>query len=1368
MIYIYPAKISKIISAALMAVLLILFPVFVNGQIYPTFEGVETKTVKGNNITVSVPTGSVGDLLVAAIGFNNGGNITTPEGWTILQNGSIGNGNKQSSLFVYWRVADVTEPNSCNFSGWNGNLYVCAAISRYSDIDQTKPIEVSALASKGDDSNPTAPPIIASYGHTMIVRITAVAGAEDPLEYPSGTTKKVDITSGGENGSSLGVVDATQELPGTIGSATWSEGEGESWVAVSLAINSVPPFDPCTDPNDIDTDGDGINNICDWDDDNDGILDVIENGNCPIAEKTETIVLFSEDFGTGTARKTHDKVKNHSYDDNGAIPDGSYAVVSSLSAGLAHYNRTDNNGDVDANIDQFTGPAGGSTIGRYLAINMINQDNVEFYRHTLNDLIIGVDYRYRLDMAGLCIGCVDLPIFTLQIQNSTGAVLHEISSESLGVLNNDIWKRVVLNFTATVNSVEIVIINSQPNGQAGNDVGVDNIVFALLQCPDSYNDLDGDGVINSLDTDSDDDGCPDALEGSHSFLNTNIDANDRLMGGVDANGVPLLVSPNGQGIGDSQDANTQNPNCLGIPTADGNNILHGGVFTDVNGNGILDGGEDYDLDGVTVNLYEDSNANGLLDNGEALVVSTSTVNGSYSFEIDAALGAHQTNSSRVSSSSDDAEQRKSNGSVRLTSTDLELVDDGTREQIVGMRFNGISIPQGAVITNAYIEFTVDETGSWPTNLEFAGQAIDDAPSFTNGNYNISNRTQTSTKVYWNNVSAWSYVNDKHQTPDITTIVQEIVDRPGWGSNNSMVIMVEGSGERTAEAYDGESSKAPLLVVEYRENNYPVSYIATIDEATLPAGYVLTTDNVETATFTAVDQSDFENDFGAQYSDLCTNPAGIDTDEDGINDICDLDSDNDGIFDEIELRCDQPTVANSNFGTGMYQDQLYFFNWNGADFADGLDQGDSQTFTLPDGLVITATFTSVTIVGGTVSTADMNTWSGAYLHHLYNTPGTDESLYGNASTTSIKATLSLSATKNGHPFSLDLLALDSEATSTTETWSVTTNGAHWALLEQYAGGGNWTGVGTNTVTTTNTQSSGGNSIFYSSGTTELNYNITSSGGARQAFAVGIYLICDTDGDGIPDYLDTDSDGDGCGDADEAYGIVGTDADGNGMYGAGIPAVDVDGKVIGASYATPATTAGGFYSFQEGMTIALTESPADQQECVGEDITFSATATASPIATNNPVATANTDVDFQWYVNDGNGFVPLLGESGTVASGTEVSLVVSSTTSTMNGNIYRVAFINEANICGGEGEATLNVNPMTEFAIVKSNIKCFGDKDGWIEVTATGGSGSYFYSIDNGATYTPDSQSGSYTFWGLEAGDYNIRVKDTNGCETPSCD
>lgn len=261
------------------------------------------------------------------------------------------------------------------------------------------------------------------------------------------------------------------------------------------------------------------------------------------------------------------------------------------------------------------------------------------------------------------------------------------------------------------------------------------------------------------------------------------------------------------------------------------------------------------------------------------------------------------------------------------------------------------------------------------------------------------------------------------------------------------------------------------------------------------------------------------------------PTAGDSDGDGINDICDLDSDNDGILDAIEKRCDQPTVANSISGSGVYQEQLYIFNWTSAVFNNGIQNGDSQTFTLPDGLTITATFSNV-VNGNSYLPKNLNTWSGSKLWQMYTT-GSDAGAFYGGENGDAAFTIQFTATKNGLPFELDLLALDAEATNNVnESITFSTNGGNWTFLDSIGGGGVWTGIGTQTLITTDTEQSGGNSIFYSEGASSLNINVNAGG--RQAFALGIYLICDTDQDGIPNYLDLDSDGDGCPDAIEGAG------------------------------------------------------------------------------------------------------------------------------------------------------------------------------------------------------------------------------------------
>ena len=58
---------------------------------------------------------------------------------------------------------------------------------------------------------------------------------------------------------------------------------------------------------------------------------------------------------------------------------------------------------------------------------------------------------------------------------------------------------------------------------------------------------------------------------------------------------------------------------------------------------------------------------------------------------------------RVIGDNNDAEEQTDN-SVDIGSSDLELGEDGSADQICGMRFQDINIPPGSIINNAYIEF----------------------------------------------------------------------------------------------------------------------------------------------------------------------------------------------------------------------------------------------------------------------------------------------------------------------------------------------------------------------------------------------------------------------------------------------------------------------------------------------------------------------------------------------------------------------------------------------------------------------------------------------------------------------------------------
>ena len=171
---------------------------------------------------------------------------------------------------------------------------------------------------------------------------------------------------------------------------------------------------------------------------------------------------------------------------------------------------------------------------------------------------------------------------------------------------------------------------------------------------------------------------------------------------------------------------------------------------------------------------------------------------------------------QIGANSDDAEERP-NGSIDLNSSDLELIRDGVNDQAIGMRFVGLGIPQGANILAADVQFTVDETnGVDPCNLDIYGEDTDDAVTFSSSSFNITNRAFTTASVAWT-PPTWSGVGDSgpdQLTPDISSVLQEIVDRTNYTSNSAVALIITGTGKRTAESFNGSSADAATLCVTY--------------------------------------------------------------------------------------------------------------------------------------------------------------------------------------------------------------------------------------------------------------------------------------------------------------------------------------------------------------------------------------------------------------------------------------------------------------------------------------------------------------------------------------------------------------------------
>lgn len=133
-----------------------------------------------------------------------------------------------------------------------------------------------------------------------------------------------------------------------------------------------------------------------------------------------------------------------------------------------------------------------------------------------------------------------------------------------------------------------------------------------------------------------------------------------------------------------------------------------------------------------------------------------------------------------------------------------------------VRFPNVTVPKGATITSAKLTFvSYNDRSTANTNVKISANDVDDsvAPTTTTA---FDGLVLTTAEVEWNNIEAWTAGNS-YDSPDIKTVIQEIVDRAGWASGQAigMVIKNNGSSEslRQARSYDYGSSY-PVLTIEY--------------------------------------------------------------------------------------------------------------------------------------------------------------------------------------------------------------------------------------------------------------------------------------------------------------------------------------------------------------------------------------------------------------------------------------------------------------------------------------------------------------------------------------------------------------------------
>lgn len=183
----------------------------------------------------------------------------------------------------------------------------------------------------------------------------------------------------------------------------------------------------------------------------------------------------------------------------------------------------------------------------------------------------------------------------------------------------------------------------------------------------------------------------------------------------------------------------------------------------------------------------------------------------------------------VGAGTDDCYRRLTDPIWSLTSEYIAVgYNTGTNKQWGGgMRFTNILIPQGAIITSAHLTVQANATrADVEVNSRISAEDVDDAVTFADNAAAFDARwaNRTEARVDWDNIEPFTAGED-YDSPDISAVIKEIVDRPGWNSGQDIVIFWEDFEDRSdaealhmrdAKAFEHADNAPPELVIEYRE------------------------------------------------------------------------------------------------------------------------------------------------------------------------------------------------------------------------------------------------------------------------------------------------------------------------------------------------------------------------------------------------------------------------------------------------------------------------------------------------------------------------------------------------------------------------
>ena len=255
------------------------------------FLSVSTFTTNGGgSFEIDKPEGtSEGDFLLMVVCKDQAGEVDTPGGWDVVDEGTVR--SVAARIEVFSKIAGPDEPDAYAVTASQNNP-TFASILRYCCTDPANPVD-AVNASEGASSTPTAPSVTPSVANAMIVRLFGATDTElAPDPYPAGHDGRFAL-DGGSQVSGAGA-DTIHEGPGSSGSAQFSLNSAQVWRAITIALAPGPggPGPGCA----ADVDGDqtvGVQDLVEvivhWGESG-GPADVNGDGTVTVLDLVEVVV----------------------------------------------------------------------------------------------------------------------------------------------------------------------------------------------------------------------------------------------------------------------------------------------------------------------------------------------------------------------------------------------------------------------------------------------------------------------------------------------------------------------------------------------------------------------------------------------------------------------------------------------------------------------------------------------------------------------------------------------------------------------------------------------------------------------------------------------------------------------------------------------------------------------------------------------------------------------------------------------------------------------------------------------------------------------------------------------------------------------